>query len=222
MPRAAGLALMSLALPAIVLAQAAGTIQAQGSATVFANPDQAQFNVAAVTDGSTAQAAAQANAASTSAVLSALKQALGTSGNIQTIGYSVVPRYAQGQSTTIVGYTVTNTLQVTTSNLSQVGSLIDTANQAGANSVTGLTFSLMNPDPLKQQALTQAAKQALAHAAAIASGLGAKTGAVVSAQEGASLTPIVAASLNAPPSTPIQTGQVSVTANVTIAVQLGQ
>ncbi|MBV8907279.1 MAG: SIMPL domain-containing protein, partial [Acidobacteriia bacterium] len=86
MPRAAGLGLVFLALPAIVLAQAAGTIQAQGSATVFANPDQAQFNVAVVTDGSTAQAAAQANAASTSAVLGALKQALGTSGNIQTIG----------------------------------------------------------------------------------------------------------------------------------------
>ena len=53
-------------------------------------------------------------------------------------------------------------------------------------------------------------------------GLGAKTGAVVSAQEGAAVIPIAVGVAAGAASTPIQTGQVSVTATVTITVQLSQ
>jgi len=70
--------------------------------------------------------------------------------------------------------------------------------------------------------LGQAAKQARAHADAIAAGLGAKTGAVVSAQEGGSVSPVVIAGTAGAAPTPIQTGQVSVSASVTITVQLAQ
>jgi len=63
-------------------------------------------------------------------------------------------------------------------------SLIDAANQAGANIVGGLSVGLQNPEPLLEQALTLASKQATAQAAAIAAGLGSKLGAVLSAQEG--------------------------------------
>jgi uncharacterized protein YggE len=52
--------------------------------------------------------------------------------------------------------------------------------------------------------------------------LGAKTGAVVSAQEGGSVSPVLIAGAAAAVPTPIQTGQVSVTASVTITVQLAQ
>jgi len=102
--------------------------------------------------------------------------------------------------------------------------LIDTANAAGANSVSGITFGLRNPDPYVSQALTAASKQALTYAAAIASGLNGKAGTVVSAQQGSSYvpaatTPGVAASAT---STPVQTGSVNVTANVTVTVALTQ
>ena len=76
----------------------------------------------------------------------------------------------------IIGYTASNTVEVTTYDLSLIGKLIDTANQAGANSVGNLSFGLQNPEPVTEQALGQAAKQAQAHANAIAAGLGAKTG----------------------------------------------
>jgi uncharacterized protein YggE len=123
----------------------------------------------------------------------------------------------------IVGYTASNTVQVTTTDLSLIGRLIDTANQAGANSVGNLNFGLQNPEPYAEQALNQAAKQAQAHANAIAAGLGAKTGVVISAQEGYTATPVlVSGVLSATPTTPIQTGTVSVTASVTINVQLIQ
>jgi uncharacterized protein YggE len=177
-----------------LLAQSApGAIQAIGSATISVNPDQAQLSVGVVTQGATAQDAGQQNAALTTTVLNALKGVLGAAGTIQTIGYSISPRYSttQGQTSVIVGYTASNTVEVTTTDLSIIGRLIDTANQAGANNVGNLSFSLQNPEPVTEQALGLAAKQAQSHANAIAAGLGAKTGVVISAQEGASVTPVL-------------------------------
>jgi uncharacterized protein YggE len=199
-------------------------IQATGSATIPVNPDQAKLAVGVVTQGATAQDAGQQNATLTTTVLNALKGVLGTAGSIQTISYSISPRYSttQGQPSVIIGYTASNTVEVTTTDLSIIGRLIDTANQAGANSVGNLSFGLQNPEPYVEQALGQAAKQAQAHANAIATGLGAKTGVVMAAQEGSSVTPILAGGALAATSTPILTGTVSVSANVTISVQLIQ
>ena len=209
-----------------LLAQSApGAIQAIGSATISVNPDQAQLAVGVVTQGATAQDAGQQNATLTTTVLNALKGVLGAAGTIQTIGYSISPRYSttQGQTSVIVGYTASNTVEVTTTDLSIIGRLIDTANQAGANNVGNLSFSLQNPEPVTEQALGLAAKQAQSHANAIAAGLGAKTGVVISAQEGANVTPVlVNGVLAGVATTPIQTGTVSVTASVTISVQLIQ
>ena len=220
---------LPICLPLLAVALLAQTsphaIQAVGSATISVNPDQAKLSVGVVTQGATAQDAGQQNATLTTTVINALKGALGTAGTIQTISYSISPRYSTtaGQTATIIGYTASNTVQVTTTALSLIGRLIDTANQAGANNVGNLSFSLQNPEPLTEQALSQAAKQAQAHASAIAAGLGARTGVVISAQEGASVTPMaVTGVLAAAPTTPIQTGTVSVTASVTINVQLIQ
>jgi uncharacterized protein YggE len=195
------------------------TIQANGSDTVSVQPDQAQLTVSVSTDGATAQQAAQQNATQTNQVLSAVKQVLGTSGNVQTVGYAINPRYSNGANPNIIGYTAVNTIQVTTYDLSLPGPLIDAASSSGATNVNGLTFGLRNPDPVKQQALTAATKQALAHAGAIAAGLGGKVGPIVSAQESSTSTPVVMLAATST-STPIQTGYVSVSASVVVTVQL--
>jgi hypothetical protein len=105
--------------------------------------------------------------------------------------------------------------------LTLIGRLIDAANQAGATSVGGLTLGLQNPAPSLQQALAAASKQALANAGAIASGLGGKTGAVISAQQSSAYTPVLGVIGGAPgATTPVQTGPVSVSATVTVTVQL--
>jgi uncharacterized protein len=204
---------------AAAAAQSAGTIQTVGNASVSVQPDQAQLNVSVSTDAATAQQAAQQNATQTNQVLSALKQVLGTSGTVQTIGYAINPRYSSGTTPNVIGYTAVNTIEITAYDLTLPGPLIDAASGAGATNIGGLSFGLQNPDPTKQQALTAASKQALAHAGAIAAGLGAKAGPVVSAQESATATPIVLAA--APTSsTPVQTGYVTVSASVTVTVQL--
>ena len=198
------------------------SIQASGSATINVIPDQAQLSVGVVTQGATADQAGQLNAAQSTTVQNALKSVLGTSGTIRTTGYSVYPRYSNSPASTIIGYTASNTIEVTTTNLSIIGTLIDTANQAGASTVSGVTFGLQNPDPFLNQALTTATKQALGHAAAIASGLGVKTGAVLSASEAAQYTPVIAGAAPTASQTPIQTGTVGVSASVSVSLALVQ
>ncbi|MGO9257750.1 MAG: SIMPL domain-containing protein [Bryobacteraceae bacterium] len=204
----------------LVAQTASRTIQSTGTASVSATPDQAQFTVSVVTQGTSAQNAGTQNAAQTTTLINALESALGTNGSVQTVGYSISPRYNNASPPAIVGYTATNTVQVTDFNLSNVGSLIDTANQAGGSSVSGISFGLQNPDPYVQQALGLAAKQALAHANAIAGGLGAKAGSVLSALEGTTYTPVVASASPVAVTTPVVTGTVQVTASVTVTVQL--
>ena len=220
------LLLLMLSCSAMLAQTAVPSVQANGSATIVAKPDQAQLDVGVVTNGATAQDAAQQNASLSTTVQAALGRVLGSAGTLQTVSYYVTARYssAPNQPSVIIGYTATNTVRVTTSDLSQIGLLIDSANQAGANSVSGLSFGLQNPEPLVEQALTQAAKQANAHAAAIAVGLGVKLGAVLSAQEGSSYAPVIAGAAGAggAVTTPVQTGTVTVYATVTIQVGLTQ
>jgi uncharacterized protein YggE len=217
-----------LTLAVVACAQTTpNSVQASGNATRNVKPDMAQLQVGVITQATTADAAASQNATLTDSVMKALQVKLGDNGTIQTLYYSISPRYATANGqTTLTGYTVTNTLQVITTNVSLVGPLIDAANGAGANNISGPYFGLQNSDPEIQLALTAASKQALAHAAAIASGLGAKTGAVLAAQEGSVVRPIVEGTAGGAAatatSTPIQTGTVSVTAYVTVTVALVQ
>ncbi len=211
-----------LLVSVLCAAQTPSSIQATGSATVTAKPDQATLSIGVVTQGTTAQQAADSNATAANAMIQALQTVLGNAGTIQTISYSLSPRYTSN-GTVLSGYTASNTVQVITTNLSLIGPLIDSANQAGANSIAGPSFGLQNPDPQQQQALSAAAKQALAHASAIASGLGAKTGAVISAQEGSAVVPMYSnLGAAAATGTPIQTGTVTVSATVTVTVALVQ
>ncbi len=200
-----------------------GTIQANGTATVTVNPPEtAQLTVGVVTDGTTADEAAQKNAAIATAIIAAVQAALGPNGGtVQTAGYYISARY--DKTPLLVGYTVSNTLYVVSYSPSTVGKLIDAATAAGANSTGGISFGLRNPEPYIQQALTQASKIALARASAIAAGFNMKAGPVISAQESSSYVPVMTGGVSGTAaSTPIQTGGVTVTANVTVNVQLVQ
>lgn len=202
-------------------AQTPASIQASGSATVTAKPDQATLTIGVITQGATAKEAADANAVQADAMIKALDSMLNGAGTIQTVSYSISARYTT-DGRQIVGYTANNTVQVVTTNLSLVGPLIDAGNAAGANQVGGPSFGLQNPEPQRQQALSAAAKQARDHAAAIASGLGVKTGGILSAQEGATVIPVMGGAGAASSGTPIQTGYVTVSATVTVTVALVQ
>ena len=199
------------------------SITAVGDATVSVPPDLARVSFGVVTQSATAQDAAAGNATRTAAVVSALQGLVRSNTNIKTISYSLSPVYNNppaGQSPVIVGYTVTNTVEVTLFDLTQIGKVIDTAIQSGANRVQGIAFDLQDRNPVIAQALKTAATTARGQADAIAAGLKVQTGAVLHASEGVNVTRPLLAVAPVASSTPVETGVVVVQASVTLEVAI--
>jgi uncharacterized protein len=201
-------------------------VRALGQASVSVKPDLVKVNIGVVTQGPTAQDAAAQNATRLTAVLAALQAALGLMGDVRTVSYSLTPNYSYppgGGTPTLLGYTATNIVEVTSTDLANIGKVIDAATQAGASTVQSMQFTLKDDQPARAQALKLATQQAKVHADAIAAGVGGRTGAVLAGEESGSvsITPVGALAAAAP-TTPVQPGPVEVRANVTLEIELIQ
>ncbi|HET6973886.1 MAG TPA: SIMPL domain-containing protein [Pyrinomonadaceae bacterium] len=160
-------------------------VMVAGDSIVQAQPDTAIVTVSVVTQNRQALAAQQDNAAKTDAVVRALKAAAGSGAEVKTSGYSVQPQrvYKEGQPPTITGYEARNSVTVTLSDLTKVGSVIDAAAQAGANDVAGISFTLRQDRQARDRALSEATREAVSKAQVIASALGGRVVRIVEVQE---------------------------------------
>ncbi len=200
-------------------AQPRASITATGEGVVSATPDQATISVSVTSTASTAIEAGNQNATQTSAVITALRAVMASGDVLKTVSYALNANYNNAGNPT--GYTATNTVQVTTGDLSSTGKLIDTATQSGATRVQSLSFGLKDSQPLRAQALRLAAAQAQTQVAAIAAGLNVKLGNVMAASDGTTVTPLTAGIAgSAAAVTPIVTGAVQVSASVRLQVEI--
>ena len=108
--------------------------------------------------------------------------------------------------------------------LDKTGPVIDKAVDAGANQVSGPSFSRSNIDGIYRQALQKAYAQARAKAQALAARAGVRLGRPTTISEGTSSTPIpfaaaAGAATRAP--TPVETGQIEVDATVSVSFAIG-
>lgn len=160
-------------------------VMVAGDSIVQAQPDTAVVTVSVVTQNRQALAAQQDNATKTDAVVRALKAAAGSGAEVKTSGYSVQPQrvYKEGQPPTITGYEARNSVTVTLSDLTKVGSVIDAAAQAGANDVAGIAFTLRQDRQARDRALSEATREAVSKAQVIASALGGRVVRIVEVQE---------------------------------------
>jgi uncharacterized protein YggE len=206
------------------------SISVTGEAKVTVKPDQALIDIGVLTQAETAQAAAALNAKQLDAVLAELRKLLGQSANIKTISYSLSRYYRypkEGGKPEISGYTATNIVQVTTSDLTEVGKVIDAATQSGANQIQHLQFTLKDEQAIQLRALREATAEAQAKAEVLAQSLGAKILRVISAGEsGSRVQPNRdfvlsghAGSAQAP--TPVEPGTIEVRATVRLTVEIG-
>jgi hypothetical protein len=227
-PLAAGALLVAALSVNAQLLPRRSSVRASGQASVSVKPDQLKLNVGVTTQAATALEASDQNAALVTVVIAALKKVVGAAADIKTVGYSVTPnyKYPQGGGTpTLTGYTVNNTLEVATGDLSLAGRLIDAAVQAGATNVQSLRFALKDSEPARAEALRLATIEAKRHAEAIATGLNARLGYVIAADEGGAVqvanTDVRAvATAGGSTPTPVETGMVEVSATVTLEIEL--
>ncbi len=160
-------------------------VMVAGDSIVQAQPDTAIVTVSVVTQNRQALAAQQDNATKTDAVMRALKAAAGAGAEVKTSGYSLQPQrvYKENQPPTITGYEARNSVTVTLSDLTKLGSVIDASAQAGANDVSGIAFTLRQDRQARDRALSEATQEAMGKARVIATALGGRVVRIVEVQE---------------------------------------
>ncbi len=106
--------------------------------------------------------------------------------DVQTTGYSVwVETLYDPQTGTPTGevvYHVSHYVQATLRDLSQVGNLLAAVVEAGANTISGVNFSVEDPDTLVEQARQEALQNARTQAQAMAQALGITLGKPISVE----------------------------------------
>jgi len=215
-------------------AQVAGQLSSMrvtGDARVSARPDRVQIDIGVSTTSPESQEAAAQNARETDAVLAAVRKAAGPGAQLRTANYSLSPKYQYhaGAEPTITGYTALNLVEVTLDDLGRIGNVIDAATHSGANRVQGIQFTLRDQDTVRAQALKEAATRARAEADVLAGALGLKILRVLSVEESSPrFVPIrmnMAASRSAAAAadvaTPVESGSLDVSAQVTLMVEVG-
>jgi uncharacterized protein YggE len=202
------------------------TIHVTGDATVASAPDQVTVDIGVISRSAEASQAASQNAQKLERVLGEIRKLLGDRAEVKTVQYSLVPNYTyppQGGQPKLTDYTASNTIQVKTDQLTNVGKLIDVATQAGANNVDLLSFGLKDEAKAQAEALKQASQHARTKAEAIAESLGLKIRRIVRVEEGGTMPIPFAeprAMLKAEAATPIEAGKVETRAQVTLTVEI--
>jgi hypothetical protein len=216
-------------------AAAAGTdtvseklIHADGSGTVTGTPDRVQISFAVETESPDVKTAQSDNAAQMTQVINALAGAGVPRDSMKTTGYSIYPEYQDSSilNPVIKTYHVTNTLLVTLDNVSQAGDVIDLAVANGANQVNSIQFMLSDAQAqaLRSTALENAVANARADAGTVADAMGVNISGTRDVVISQGYTPVVynsysgetMAAAKAAVPTPVQPGEVTVTADVSI------
>ncbi|MDQ5870413.1 MAG: SIMPL domain-containing protein [Thermoproteota archaeon] len=210
------------------------TLFVTGSATNQTKPDKVTVSLGVETTNSTAQAALTANSDLMSNVLDTLKAAGVQENETSTATFSITPNYNYSANTNqgrLIGFTVSNSIQIESSNIESVSKRIDAAVSAGANNVNNIYFSLSNQksDDMKNSLLKDAIDNAKTKADIAATAAGLKVMGVKSIIVGeAGLSPPVpvyntdafkpgAGAI----STPIISGQQEISATVSIVYLIG-
>lgn len=206
---------------------------AEGKAVAI--PDIAQFSFSIITQGGkNLQDTQTENTSKANAAITFVKSKGIEAKDITTQGYNVEPRYQYFDCTgkqsivcppyEIVGYTVTQTVQVKVRDFDAIGDLLSGVVQNGANTVSQLSFTVEDPAELQNQAREKAIAKAKEKAKSIAKAGGFRLGKLLSVSEGFSYPgPIFAAEVKggaAPASPTIEPGSYDVTVNVTLTYKI--
>jgi uncharacterized protein len=209
--------------PLLAQGQVSG-ITVSGTSTVKAKPDIAFVTLGVATDDKDAGKAAQANARTSTAVIDAILSSGVQRSDVETVQYSVSPvMNYQTSPATVTGYRVSNVVRVRLKDLTKIGSVIDTAVDAGSNGVEGVRFDLADSTKVRHQALLEAMRKAQEDAALMAQTLQVKLGKVVSASETGPIVPSpldMGAVRAGAAASPIIPGEIEVTASVTVVYSI--
>jgi uncharacterized protein YggE len=236
-PFAALLAAVALSAPlAAARAQSVPTIPSDATllsvsaqAEARRAPDIATISAGVVTQAADGNTAMRQNAEQMNRVLAAVKAAGVADRDVQSSGINLNPqyRYEENQPPRITGYQASNTVTVKLRDVAKMGKVLDALVASGANQINGPSFGIDDPEPLNDQARTEALKRAQARAATYADTLGLRVRRIVSIGEGGGGMPVpmprmAMAKAEAFDSTPVAPGESSVSVQLDVVFELGR
>jgi len=164
--------------------QNARTLSVSGSGDALLSPDIAYIYIGVHTENTTAAEAVTENTSQTEALMQAIRDFGIDEKDIRTTNFSIYPmdRFdpASGLPSGEKTYAVDNTVYVTVRELATLGDLLDTAVQAGANTINSVQFDVAEKDEALKQARADAVKDAEAQAQSLAQAAGLSLGEIQS------------------------------------------
>jgi hypothetical protein len=221
------------------------TLSTSGTATAKVQPDKFTVTAGVTANSTSAEEAVDANAELMADVIDALVELDVAEEQIATSSYQLVPVYGSGQAENevcitifppppgcepgqeITSYRVTNTVSVTldVNGTISAGSVVDTAVEAGANTVEGVSFfiSTERQEEIRDSLMEDAINSARGRADIAAGVLGMEVTGVLSVNTGEAQFPLFSRAFESAAlaaSTQFQPGQqeVSTTVNITFYI----
>jgi len=212
------------------------TITVSDSGEIYAKPDLALITFSVKTEEKTVTGALSKNTEKMNAVIDFVKSQGVEEKDLKTTSFNIYPRYEYQRVETeiypyppgkrvLVGYEVTQSLEVKIRDMKKNGDILQGATDAGANQVGDLQFTIDKEDELKKQAREQAIEKAKTKAKELAAQLGVKLIRIVNFSEGVSIPRIYgleeSVAMGKGGEAPqIETGENKITVTVTITYEI--
>jgi uncharacterized protein YggE len=197
------------------------TITVSGTGMVTLTPDIAYIYIGVQTQDASASTAMDMNNSRAQEIIAVIQAAGVEDKDIQTTDFSIYPQqqYDRDGNMTGIVYNVNNTVYVTARDLAKLGSLLDAAVRAGANSIHSISFDVADKTEALSQARGAAVENALQQATELCEATGVSLGEVLTISYYDSSAP---KTINydraemAVSSVPIQAGSMQITTTVNI------
>ena len=195
-----------------------------GLGEVRTEPDIAIISIGIEASATTVQEARESGAAAATRLIASLTANGVEDKDILTTSVNIYPQYfySQNEPPRITGYIANNQLAVTVRDLDKAGKVIDDGVAAAGDAarLQGISFGIDDPKPFLKEAREKAIDDAKSRAETYAAAAGVKVGVILSISESSSSTgPILRAPATGgsfDSATPIQPGETTVSASVTI------
>lgn len=213
-------------------------ITVSATSDVYAKPDLALTTFSVLSEAKTVGEAMQDNATKMNAVTAFVKSQGVEDKDLKTTNFNISPRYewenpacsysyCPSGKRILVGYDVSQSLEVKMRDLTKIGDIIQGATEAGANEIGNLQFTIDNEDALKEEARTKAIKEAKNKAKTLAGELGIRLVKIISFSESGNYpVPYYAATgrealgMGGGATPDIQTGENKISSTVTLTYQI--
>jgi len=159
------------------------TITVSATGEVYTKPDLTLTTFSVVTEAKTVVEALSENTKKMNAIIDFMKGQGIEEKDLKTTSFNIYPRYEYQKIETeiypyppgkrvLVGYEVTQSLEVKIRDMAKIGDILQGATDAGANQVGDLQFTIDKEEEFKKQARKEAIEKAKAKAEELASQLG--------------------------------------------------